>query len=189
MLNSEPPSDSRSRRADLFEPRGRRRSAGRRRPPPTMWLLLAALIEWPQAQILRGPAPCSLAPLREVCRDGVCHPNNEDCPPVTTDPTCGEVPHSGRDGALLTWGLSYKTSSAQECCDRCKLHPKGCNSWTFCSLPICWGLDTGNNHTFGEVCAGSPCTSPRLRSRRLASSTLSLLSTSRLVAVLAATPA
>ena len=23
-------------------------------------------------------------------------------------------------------------------------------SWVFCPLPICWGLDTGWNHTFGE---------------------------------------
>ena len=25
-----------------------------------------------------------------------------------------------------------------------------CNSWTFCNAPVCWGLDTGWNHTFGE---------------------------------------
>eukprot|EP00965_Chrysotila_dentata_P201226 6180467-Pleurochrysis_carterae.AAC.1 len=25
-----------------------------------------------------------------------------------------------------------------------------CNSWTFCNLPVCWGLDTGWNHTYGE---------------------------------------
>ena len=33
--------------------------------------------------------------------------------------------------------------------DKCKKHGK-CNSWTFCGLPVCWGLDTGWNHTFGE---------------------------------------
>ena len=82
----------------------------------------------------------------------LCQPvmRTQACPPVTTDSSCGEHPHSGRDGSLLTWGMSYRTNSAQECCDRCKLHPKGCNSWTFCGLPICWGLDTGNNHTYGE---------------------------------------
>ena len=96
-----------------------------------------------------GPAPC--APLPQLCNLlGECHPDNQHCPPVTTNPSCGEVPHSGRDGAVLTWGLSYKTASAQECCDRCKGHPKGCNSWTFCGLPVCWGLDTGHNHTYGE---------------------------------------
>ena len=51
---------------------------------------------------------------------------------------------------MLTWGLTYKTSSAKDCCDRCKAHKRGCNSWTFCGLPVCWGLDTGHNHTFGE---------------------------------------
>ena len=101
------------------------------------------------SMVLDGPAPCAYA-LAEVCSDGKCHPNNQDCPPVTTDPTCGEHPHSGRDGALLTWGLSYRTRSAQECCNQCKQHPKHCNSWTFCGLPVCWGLDTGHNHTFGE---------------------------------------
>lgn len=25
-----------------------------------------------------------------------------------------------------------------------------CNSWTFCGYPVCWGLDTGWNHTYGE---------------------------------------
>mmetsp|Transcript_4377 Transcript_4377/g.9591 ORF Transcript_4377/g.9591 Transcript_4377/m.9591 type:complete len:161 (-) Transcript_4377:238-720(-) len=46
--------------------------------------------------------------------------------------------------------------SAQDCCDKCaafgskrgKKPP--CNSWTFCGYPVCWGLDTGWNHTFGE---------------------------------------
>ena len=103
------------------------------------------------ADVLQGPASCTQTPLREICNDGMCHPDNEHCPPVTTDPSCGEHPHSGRDGAVLTWGLSYRTASAQECCDKCKAHPKHCNSWTFCGLPVCWGLDTGHNHTFGEV--------------------------------------
>ena len=69
---------------------------------------------------------------------------------MTTDLSCGEHPHSGRDGQLLNWGLTYRVGSAQECCDRCKVHPRQCNSWTFCGLPVCWGLDTGHNHTYGE---------------------------------------
>ena len=96
-----------------------------------------------------GMASCAHT-LAESCRDGECHPNNELCPPVTTDKSCGEIPHSGRDGAVLTWGLTYRTEDAQECCDRCKAHPRKCNSWTFCGLPVCWGLDTGHNHTYGE---------------------------------------
>ena len=102
------------------------------------------------ADVLPGPAPCAQARLASVCRGDECHPNNEFCPPITTDASCGEVPHSGRDGHVLTWGLSYRTPSAQECCERCKQHPGHCNSWTFCGLPVCWGLDTGHNHTFGE---------------------------------------
>ena len=112
-----------------------------------MWtalLRIAAL-----ADVLDGPAPCSRAPLEEICHDGKCHPDNSLCPPVTTEPSCGEWPHSGRDGAVLTWGLSYRASSAQACCDKCKAHPRRCNSWTFCPLTVCWGLDTGHNHTFG----------------------------------------
>ena len=114
-----------------------------------MWtclLRIAAL-----ADVLDGPAPCSRAPLDEICHDGQCHPDNSLCPPVTTEPSCGEWPHSGRDGAVLTWGLSYRASSAQACCDKCKSHPRKCNSWTFCPLTVCWGLDTGHNHTFGGV--------------------------------------
>ena len=34
---------------------------------------------------------------------------------------------------------------------RCREHAASgrkppCNSWTFCGLPVCWGLDTGHNH-------------------------------------------
>ena len=57
---------------------------------------------------------------------------------------------SGRDGKVLTWGLSYRAGSAQDCCDKCVASKRGCNSWTFCGLPVCWGLDTGHNHTYGE---------------------------------------
>lgn len=103
--------------------------------------------------VREGGHPCSNAPLPELCRDGLCHPDNEACPPVTTELSCGEHPHSGRDGSLLTWGLSFRAASAQDCCDKCKEHPKKCNSWTFCPLAVCWGLDTGHNHTFGESLA------------------------------------
>ena len=102
------------------------------------------------AYVEAAPAACAES-LSSVCRRaGECHLDNAHCPPVKTDPTCGEHPHSGRDGSLLTWGLTFRTSSAQECCDKCKTHSKKCNSWTFCGLPVCWGLDTGHNHTFGE---------------------------------------
>ena len=107
-----------------------------------LWSLCAAATD-----ALDGPAACTLRPLSQKCNgNNECHPDNTNCPPVTTDVTCGEVPHSGRDGKVLTWGLSYKTTSAQQCCDRCKSHTH-CNSWTFCGLPVCWGLDTGHNHT------------------------------------------
>ena len=76
-------------------------------------------------------------------------------PGVTTAPICGEEPHSDTGGAAVVFGINHRTSSAQECCDRCQEHAKKtkrrpCNSWVFCPLPICWGLDTGWNHTFGE---------------------------------------
>ena len=51
--------------------------------------------------------------------------------------------------------MGHRAKSAQECCDKCTAHSKSgrkpsCNSWTFCGYPVCWGLDTGWNHTFGE---------------------------------------
>ena len=113
-------------------------------------LLSAALIAGTSGDVLSTAAPCAQAPLPAVCHGAQCHPDNSACPPVTTHQSCGEHPHSGRDGTVLTWGLSYRTASAQECCDRCKAHPRRCNSWTFCPLPVCWGLDTGHNHTYGE---------------------------------------
>ena len=115
-----------------------------------LWLV-NLLLSPNSAEVLHGPAPCATTKLRQQCNSlGECHPDNEDCPPVTTEASCGEHPHSGRDGAVLTWGLSFRTASAQECCDKCKAHTRRCNSWTFCGLPVCWGLDTGHNHTFGE---------------------------------------
>jgi len=95
------------------------------------------------------------------CGDGVCSGSENavnclaDCPGVTTDPSCFEEPHSSHGGNTLTWGMSNRAKSAQDCCDKCKAwtikHPeRKCDSWTFCRLPVCWGLDTGWNHTFGE---------------------------------------
>lgn len=78
----------------------------------------------------------------------------QDCPGVATDATCGEEPHSDRGGRGLTFGVGHRATSAQDCCDKCKKRSthdkKPCNSWTFCNLPVCWGLDTGWNHTYGE---------------------------------------
>ena len=78
-----------------------------------------------------------------------------DCPGVQTTEMCGEEPHSDRGGRTLTFGVSHRAKSAQDCCDKCaanaaKSGKTGCNSWTFCGYPVCWGLDTGWNHTFGE---------------------------------------
>ena len=115
-----------------------------------MFYILLTLLS--PSEVLHGPAPCTKTPLAEICHTGEqCHPDNKLCPPVTTEPSCGEVPHSGRDGAVLAWGISNRARSAQECCDKCKSHSRQCNSWTFCGLPVCWGLDTGHNHTYGEV--------------------------------------
>mgnify|MGYP006136844153 CR=1 FL=1 len=70
---------------------------------------------------------------------------------------CGEEPHSDPGGEAVAWGLTHKTASAAECCERCAKHAadpknagKQCNSWVFCYLPQCWSLDTGHKHTFGE---------------------------------------
>ena len=84
-------------------------------------------------------------------------------PGVTTQPVCGEEPHSDTGGAAVVFGINHRAASAQDCCDRCQAHAarvnarahgRGkrmpCNSWVFCPLPVCWGLDTGWNHTYGE---------------------------------------
>ena len=97
------------------------------------------------------------------CGDGKCvSPETvdtcfADCPGVTTPPMCGEEPHSDPGGEAVVWGLSHKTTSAAECCERCAVHAanshnarKPCNSWVFCYLPQCWSLDTGHQHIGGE---------------------------------------
>ena len=47
-------------------------------------------------------------------------------------------------------GHTSARSSAHRASLPPRSHPKKCNSWTFCGLPVCWGLDTGHNHTYGE---------------------------------------
>jgi len=101
---------------------------------------------------------CTATKTTSCCGDGVCGVDENidncmaDCPGVTTDETCGEEPHSDRSGKGRTFGVSHRAKSAQECCDKCKAWTQrgGCNSWTFCGYPVCFGLDTGWNHTYGE---------------------------------------
>ena len=76
-------------------------------------------------------------------------------PGVTTPAICGEEPHGDPGGEAVAWGITHRATSAADCCDKCtahaKLNPKKpCNSWSFCYLPVCWGLDNAHNHTFGE---------------------------------------
>lgn len=113
---------------------------------------------------------CSESRTQHCCGDSVCNGSEDinnclsDCPGVTTTEICGEEPHSDRGGRTLTFGVGHRATSAQDCCDKCTKHSKsntakdfkGCNSWTFCGYPACWGLDTGWNHTFGEWCAHKP---------------------------------
>ena len=103
----------------------------------------------------RTPVSCSKRRRRRCCGDGKCNgPENivscpEDCPGVTTQPQCGEEPHSDTGGVAVVFGIKHKTESAQSCCDKCRehaanpKHKRPCNSWVYCPLPVCWGLDTG----------------------------------------------
>jgi len=108
-----------------------------------------------------GVVACDESRTSHCCGDGKCNGAETensclgDCPGVTTTETCGEEPHSDRGGKTLTFGVGHRATSAQDCCDRCSAHAQKnplnqCNSWTFCGYPVCWGLDTGWNHTFGE---------------------------------------
>ncbi|PRW57001.1 hypothetical protein C2E21_4332 [Chlorella sorokiniana] len=74
--------------------------------------------------------------------------------PVAED--CYMEPHADYDGPALTWGLTYKKSSAAQCCQACKEfqpQPDGqrCNVWVFCGSRTgeCWSPDIWN-HTTGE---------------------------------------
>ena len=127
-------------------------------------LFVALLLAQPHNHPHKGAVePCTAGGhAKHCCGDGICNGAEDintcmaDCPGVTTSETCGEEPHSDRGGKTLTFGVSHRTTSAQECCDRCTAHSvknhknNPCNSWTFCNAPVCWGLDTGWNHTFGE---------------------------------------
>ena len=100
--------------------------------------------------------PCDkVSRSQHCCGDGQCNGGEDeitclaDCPGVTTDAMCGEEPHSDRGGRTMAFGVGHRAKSAQDCCDKCRAR-QNCNSWTFCGLPVCFGLDTGWNHTFGE---------------------------------------
>eukprot|EP00310_Coccolithus_braarudii_P016065 CAMPEP_0183360456 /NCGR_PEP_ID=MMETSP0164_2-20130417/55236_1 /TAXON_ID=221442 /ORGANISM="Coccolithus pelagicus ssp braarudi, Strain PLY182g" /LENGTH=214 /DNA_ID=CAMNT_0025534819 /DNA_START=29 /DNA_END=674 /DNA_ORIENTATION=+ len=55
--------------------------------------------------VVNGPAPCTHTGLPEVCdAPHHCNADNTRCPPVTTELSCGEIPHSARDGKVLTFG-------------------------------------------------------------------------------------
>ena len=73
----------------------------------------------------------------------------------------------GDDGPVLTWGMSFKKSSWQECCAACAAQAAraragekcgrngrrpcvACNVWVYCDTwPACWSPDI-HNHTRGE---------------------------------------
>ena len=108
------------------------------------------------AAVEAGVRPCGPNRESKCCGDGKCDgPEDEitcmaDCPGIQTADMCGEEPHSDRGGHGLTFGVSHRAKTAQDCCDKCKASVRGCNSWTFCGYPVCFGLDTGWNHTHGE---------------------------------------
>ena len=107
------------------------------------------------------PVPCDTNRRKKCCGDDICNGPETidncfaDCPGITTSAQCFEEPHSDPGGHAVVFGINHRAESAQACCDKCTQHAadhpqKPCNSWAFCPLPICWGLDTGWNHTFGE---------------------------------------
>mmetsp|Transcript_22294 Transcript_22294/g.48660 ORF Transcript_22294/g.48660 Transcript_22294/m.48660 type:complete len:266 (+) Transcript_22294:270-1067(+) len=110
-----------------------------------------------------GVQACGEHRKHRCCGDGICEGPETigncmaDCPGITTQPVCGEEPHSDTGGHAVVFGIDHRAASAQDCCDRCVEHAKKhaasgkpCTSWVFCPLPVCWGLDTGWNHTYGE---------------------------------------
>lgn len=138
-------------------PGGAARSSCSPRPSLAALLLLSATSSLADRRVVE----CDARRTRRCCGDGVCDGPETisncfaDCPGVTTTTQCDEEPHSDSGGGAVVFGIDHRKASAQECCDACQVHaqkhPKrGCNSWVFCPLPVCWGLDTGWNHTFGE---------------------------------------
>ncbi|KAG8459011.1 hypothetical protein KFE25_006556 [Diacronema lutheri] len=97
---------------------------------------------------------------------------------LATAHACVHHAHAGFDGSAFTWGMSFKTATAQECCEACQAHASicsapgshgarfwrarlsgalgrcgkqgvGCNVFVHCPTPLCWANDI-HNHTFGE---------------------------------------
>mmetsp|Transcript_38497 Transcript_38497/g.46488 ORF Transcript_38497/g.46488 Transcript_38497/m.46488 type:complete len:280 (+) Transcript_38497:212-1051(+) len=82
----------------------------------------------------------------------------EDMPPGMPA-VCGTEPHSDVGGYAVKFGIGHRRKDPADCCLACQEHAeeekqrggaKPCNSWVFCPEPVCWGLDTGWNHTYGE---------------------------------------
>jgi hypothetical protein len=126
------------------------------------------------------PPPPPPPPIwKSHCGDDVCDTDESwetcfsDCPGVTTPRVCAEEPHSDPGGSIAPgapFGMekSAKAKSAAECCERCQQHaanPKHaaqkCNSWVFCPLPVCWGLDTGWNQCAPRTCCARRLHHPR----------------------------
>ena len=99
-------------------------------PTPSIMLFVALLLAQPHNHPHKGAVePCTAGGhAKHCCGDGICNGAEDintcmaDCPGVTTSETCGEEPHSDRGGKTLTFGVSHRTTSAQECCDRCTAH-------------------------------------------------------------------
>jgi hypothetical protein len=57
------------------------------------------------------------------------------------DASCGAQVNLDLDGFAVSWGLDFKTPTAQACCDACKAHeqrdgqPGKCNSWCVLTRP------------------------------------------------------
>jgi len=50
----------------------------------------------------------------------------DDNPHAFAQPDCNPTPHAGFNGGSLSWGMSFKVASAEECCNACKAHAKTC---------------------------------------------------------------
>lgn len=71
-------------------------------------------------------------------------------PATRAHPSCNPQPHAGYSGGSLNWGMAFKVSSAQECCEACKAHATTC-------VPGAGGRvylnRTWEGHTIAERCA------------------------------------
>ena len=129
--------------------------SGRREAKRLLKVLLVTSLLTPSlsanAVVLNGPHPCHL--VQGVLRRQRPVPSGQPATPGSHDGSlrAASIRTRAGDGTVPTWGPSYRAASAQDCCDKCKSHKRLCNSWTFCGLPVCWGLDTGHKpHTHGE---------------------------------------